>query len=291
MLLLEGKPDVQLFGPIRSGFVRLESTRLRSRAAWLRDALANYAALANHAAHPYLVRYQKAVRVLSLVLGVFPLYFVINARTRGEVAADLTLAIDRAVAFEPTWQYVYSAVYLFMLLPLFVVRCNELIRRAFWAYLFILVVSFGFFLAYPVRYPRPELDVSSLATWGARLNFFLDGPHNCFPSLHLGTAFASALVLWRVDRPVGLGAMLAATVIGYSTMAVKQHFFLDVLAGTSLGVAAYALFVRSYPRGGRPRAEILRPRRYLLLAAACYGAFVLFCLCGYLADWRPWEPG
>jgi len=58
----------------------------------------------------------------------------------------------------------------------------------------------------------------------------------------------SALTSYRVHRGVGLAALLWATLIGASTLFTKQHYVVDVIAGALMAFAAYALFLRGYPR-------------------------------------------
>lgn len=52
------------------------------------------------------------------------------------------------------------------------------------------------------------------AVWGLRALYRADPPCNCFPSLHVAHSFVSALV-------------------AMSTVFIKQHYVLDVIAGTA----------------------------------------------------------
>jgi membrane-associated phospholipid phosphatase len=51
-----------------------------------------------------------------------------------------------------------------------------------------------------------------------------------------------------VHRGVGAVAGLWAALIGVSTLYTKQHYIVDVIAGTLVAYVAYLLFLRSYPR-------------------------------------------
>ena len=54
--------------------------------------------------------------------------------------------------------------------------------------------------------------------------YAFDTPYNCFPSIHVGHSFVSALVCYRVDRRVGFTALIVATLVGLSTLFIKQHY-------------------------------------------------------------------
>jgi uncharacterized membrane protein YfcA len=64
---------------------------------------------------------------------------------------------------------------------------------------------------------------------------------------HVAHSFVSALTCWRVHRKVGLAALLCATVVAMSTLFTKQHYVRDVLAGSLLAYAAYAVWLRTCP--------------------------------------------
>jgi membrane-associated phospholipid phosphatase len=60
-----------------------------------------------------------------------------------------------------------------------------------------------------------------------------------FPSGHTATAFSMFFLLALIynKKGVGLVCCLLAIIAGFSRMYLLQHFLLDVLAGSILGVA------------------------------------------------------
>jgi membrane-associated phospholipid phosphatase len=84
------------------------------------------------------------------------------------------------------------------------------------------------------------------------MNFLknLDAGGNACPSLHVATAVFSGIWLHRLLRrfgapswmPVINGVWCAGIV--YSTIAIRQHVALDVLAGLALGLLAARLSLR-----------------------------------------------
>lgn len=186
----------------------------------------------------------------STLVSLVPLYFVIGALTRGRSTYAPEVALDRALSLQPTWMLVYGSLYVFVvLLPLLVVRQQELFRRAMQAYLMVMILSYVGFLLYPTLAPRPAKVLGGgFSAWSLRLLYSLDPPHGCFPSLHVAYSFVSALTCSRVHRGVGAAAGLWAALIGVSTLYTKQHYVADVIAGALAAYVAYVLFLRSYPR-------------------------------------------
>jgi membrane-associated phospholipid phosphatase len=205
----------------------------------------------------------------SVLVTILPLYFVIADAVRdGRLHAPAT-AFDRALPLQAGWIGVYGSHYVFVLLPLFVVRDGPYFRRVMSAYLMVFVVGYIGFLAYPTVAPHPTtVSGDGFAAWCLRLNYSLDSPYNCFPSLHVAVSVVAALACYRVHAGVGIAACIWAALIGLSTLYTKQHYAVDVVAGALLGYVAYVACLHSYARGtitenGRRAA----PRRALSAAA------------------------
>jgi membrane-associated phospholipid phosphatase len=151
-----------------------------------------------------------------------------------------------------------------------VVRDEQLFRRAMKAYLTVLTIAYVGFVAYPTVAPRPAVIVGDgFAAWSLRLQYELDWPYNCFPSLHVAHSFVSALTCYRVHKGVGLAAVLWASLIGVSTLFTKQHYVVDVVGGTLIACAAYVLFLRGSPREAVSESDRrLAPRRAMVFVAS-----------------------
>ena len=181
------------------------------------------------------------------------------------------LALDRALPLIPSWAIVYGALYLFLiLLPLFVVREDELIRRTVHAYLLVWITAYlFFFVVYPTAAPRPNgVSGEGFAVWGLRALYSSDPPYNCFPSLHVAHSFVSALACSRVHRRLGIIATIAAAFVAVSTLFTKQHYVLDVVAGGLLAFVAYGIFLRRYSPDRIPEFD----RRTAPALALCVSA-------------------
>lgn len=227
--------------------------------------------------------YRVTVSMVVLV-SLVPLYiFIADAIPKRAVHVP-ALPLDRLLPLQPAWTLVYAALYLFVIvLPVFVVRQEEQIRRTVRAYLFVWITAFVVFLAYPTIASRPlQVVGDGFAVWSLRFLYSLDPPYNCFPSLHVAHSFVSALTCYRVHRGVGIAAGIAASLIGVSTLFTRQHYIADVIAGAFLAFVAYFVFLRGYRRDAVPELE----RRLAPVLAFGITGFIGVALCAFwIAYW------
>ena len=204
---------------------------------------------------------------MILLVSLVPCYLVIAGEARGGAGHVPELALDRLLPLIPTWALVYGTVYAFLIvLPVFVVQQNEMIRRTVWAYITVWSVAYVCFLLYPTVAPRPDtVTGDGFAVWGLRFLYEADPPYNCFPSIHVAHSFVSALACHRVHRGLGLVALSCAALVGISTVFTKQHYVADVIAGIVLALAADAVFLRTYSRAHIPEVD----RRLAPVLALC----------------------
>jgi membrane-associated phospholipid phosphatase len=187
---------------------------------------------------------------MVVLLMLVPIYVYIPGFVSGRTLHAPELSLDRAVPLVPAWALVYGSLYLFLIvLPVFVVRQQEHIRRTVFAYLTVWVTAYVCFLIYPTVAPRPgEVVGEGFAVSGLRFLYSADPPYNCFPSIHVAHSFVSALAVHRTHRAVGVAATLCAVLVAASTLFSKQHYVLDVVAGTVLAWVAYMVFLRRLSR-------------------------------------------
>lgn len=235
----------------------------------------NWAMVAQSLARPYRVHVS-----MVLLVALVPFYILIPEFLPPRIRHVPELALDRALPLIPSWALIYGALYLFLiLLPVFVVRQDELIRRTVYAYLLIWITAYiFFFVVYPTAAPRPAKVIGEgFAVWGLRALYSADPPYNCFPSLHVAHSFVSALACCRVHRRLGIIATICATLVGVSTLFTKQHYVLDVIAGSVLALVADSIFLRRYPSEQVPEFD----RRVAPALALCVSAVVAVGLTAY----------
>lgn len=218
---------------------------------------------------------------MVLLVCLVPFYLFFAGRARGGVAYAPELPLDRLLPLVPASALVYGALYAFLIaLPVLVIQTRELVHRTVRAYLAVWIAAYVCFLLYPTVAPRPEQVIGGgYATWGLRFLYDADPPFNCFPSLHVAHSFVSALACHRVHRTLGRVATGFAGLVAISTLLTKQHYVLDVIAGTLMAVAAYLLFIRPFPRADVAEVE----RRVAPVLALCLGGIVAFAVaCSWL---------
>ena len=233
--------------------------------------------VAESLARPYRVTFP-----MVLLVALVPLYLFIPEMLPAQSFSAPELELDRALPLIPFWALVYGALYLFLIvLPVFVVRQDEQIRRTVYAWLLVWISAYVVFYLYPTEAPRPERVVGEgFAVWGLRALYSSDPPYNCFPSIHVAHSFVSALTCYRVHRGVGLFAAGSAALVALSTLLTKQHYVLDAIAGIGLAFVAYVVFVRGYRREQVPEVD----RRIAPALALCVGGLVALGLtCYWLA--------
>jgi len=217
------------------------------------------------------------------LFAIIPFYLFIGAIVAGGPANVPELALDRMAAPTPAWSLVYLSLFLAALLPVFVLHQQELIRRALLGFIFMWLVAYICFLAYPTIGPRPaSVAGDGFHVWTLKAIYSSDVRYNCFPSLHVAQCFLAAFAVHRVHRGVGTVAVLWAFLVGVSTVYTKQHYVLDVVGGIVLASTACAIFLRGYAREAIPENE---RRLAPILAAgafATYGALVAIL---WLAYW------
>lgn len=153
--------------------------------------------------------------------------------------------VDHWIGFEPSSLMFYLSLWVYVSLPPALLPNRSLLVGYGAAIATLCVVGLLIFLFFPTAVPVPNID------WSQYPNFHLlkgvDGTGNACPSLHVATAAFSGIWLSRLFRDMRcpgyfqiINTVWCLAII-YSTMATKQHVFLDVVAGGLLGILV-ALF-------------------------------------------------
>ncbi|WP_309626600.1 phosphatase PAP2 family protein [Methylibium sp.] len=148
-------------------------------------------------------------------------------------------APDRWIGFVPQALPLYASLWLYVsLAPALLADRRELLSFGLGA-LVLSLVGLGIFMLWPTAVPALEIDWSRHAAFVFLKQVDMAG--NACPSLHAAFAVFAALWIDRVLRDVnapralrGLDWLWCAGIL-YSTLAVRQHVALDVLAGALLG--------------------------------------------------------
>lgn len=155
--------------------------------------------------------------------------------------------VDKQISFMPWTVWIYYSEYIIFFVAWFWLREDINRTRYFYSYMFILLFSSIVFVVYPITFPRHiyqdnllPVDLSSQAMlflWEK-----LDKPANCLPSLHVSSCYISAFCFLPESRKKFIFMFVWSTLVAFSTMSTKQHYFVDVWTAAILVVVAYYFF-------------------------------------------------
>ncbi|MEN9630746.1 MAG: hypothetical protein RJA10_3974 [Pseudomonadota bacterium] len=187
----------------------------------------------------------------------FQAYFHVLKNPVNPVTAMPLTVVDGWIPFTPAafWPYVSLWVYV-GIAPALQPTLRELLRYGAWITA-LCVAGLTCFYLWPTAVPSQahQLDPAVANHAGFALMRGLDAAGNACPSLHVATAMFTALWLQRLLADAGAPALLRGAnvlwfvLIAWSTVAVRQHVVLDVVAGVALGVAFAVPSLRPAPRG------------------------------------------
>jgi membrane-associated phospholipid phosphatase len=224
------------------------------------------------------------VSVSMVVLAsLVPFYIFIAQYVSGRALHRPELALDRAIPLQPAWVIVYASLYLFLIiLPVFVVRQDEHIRRTVFAYITVWLSAYLFFLILPTIGPRPaKVFGEGFSVWVLKGLYSADPPYNCFPSIHVAHSFVSAFTCYAVNRKVGITATVFASLVAISTLFTKQHYVVDVVAGGALAYGAYLIFLRDARPESLPDTDRQLAPTFALALAGLLGVGLAFAGVAY----------
>ena len=150
-------------------------------------------------------------------------------------------ALDALIPFQPAALFAYLSLWLYVgVAPGLQLTLRELLVYGLWVS-GLCVTGLGIFYLWPTAVPPLTLDVSGFT--GFRMLQGVDAAGNACPSMHVAIAIFTAIWLEHLLRnaraPGGLRLFNIAwfLAIAWSTLAIKQHVVLDVVAGALLGIA------------------------------------------------------
>ena len=163
-------------------------------------------------------------------------YFFTKLVTEDHTHYDLSIPIDDIIPFVPFFILFYVLAYIQWFFS-YVYHCHA-DKDACYHILTTDIIAniFGMicFLAIPTYIVRPEIVGNSIFDNITKLVYSLDTPVNLFPSMHCVTSwlcFRGSLMMKNSPRWYPLVQFILTIFIFASTVFVKQHFFIDIIAG------------------------------------------------------------
>lgn len=192
--------------------------------------------------------HNKTTMILLMAGFYIALYFLSSLFHYGQAGYFALTNIDRSVPFLPWTSFIYVMLYPFLIYMYFEVKCFDNLNKALYAFFFLIVISCGIFVVYPVAYPRDFFPLPFTNSIGVNLLRgirMLDRPVNCFPSLHVSSVYLFTLAFLHESRKKFWVCFLISTLISASTLTTKQHYIVDVIAGVFFAAVIYFLIWKS----------------------------------------------
>ncbi len=177
-------------------------------------------------------------------------YFIPNHYVIFPTHSVLLTRIDHLIALSPAWIWFYIAYYPFLVAAYLYATGTPAQKAYVGSMLLSACVGFIVFVFFPTAIPRDIYPWLGADDTSARMLASIRGADNsvnCLPSMHVCMSFIAASTFtlvcgWR-GRAVAWALFLA---ICYSTMATKQHYFVDVAAGMGLGLTVVSIMLKRY---------------------------------------------
>jgi hypothetical protein len=181
--------------------------------------------------------------IMTMAIGM-PIYTVPNILFGDRPGMSLSTPLDEMIPFAPWTILGYALVYVFIFLPVFTIKHRPIFWRMVVGFLVCSFIALPFFIFMPVRMPRPGIPTQEeIFYWGVALNYILDKPVNCFPSLHVANAVFATACCMKLSPRVGFWGIVGSSFIALSTTTLRQHFIADVVAGTAIALTSYFFVV------------------------------------------------
>jgi membrane-associated phospholipid phosphatase len=156
--------------------------------------------------------------------------------------------LDHWVPFAPSFFWIYTSLWVYVSLPPALLGTfKSLAWYGVWIAL-LCGLSLAFFWLLPSQ--TPEFDIDWGLYPGLAIIKGVDAAGNAFPSLHVATAVFSMFwlrrILQHIDAPTWLqyANVIHCLLIAWSTLAIRQHVALDLVAGLCVGALFAWLSIR-----------------------------------------------
>lgn len=151
--------------------------------------------------------------------------------------------IDLVIPFSPSlWTPVYLSEYILTFAIPWLIHSRTHLRNYTRGVALMSCACFTIFILFPTASPRPQtipdVPLYNFVLW-------MDGPLNAFPSLHAAFLAFTLSLAREIFKPMPITAWFLlltwTAAILYATIATRQHFFLDLVAGALIGYFAHSL--------------------------------------------------
>lgn len=201
------------------------------------------------------LQWLKAIGIGLFMWLFFAAYFHLLNNPQHAVTVMPLTPLDDWIGFQPAAFWAYVSLWVFVgIPPAFMPTLRALLAYGAWVSALSLSGLLVFYL-WPTAVPLQvhQLDPGAVGHPGFVLLRGVDAAGNACPSMHVASAIFSACWTQRLlavaRAPAWLRGLNVAwfLLIAWSTVAVRQHVVLDVLAGAALGALFAAVSLRCMP--------------------------------------------
>lgn len=112
---------------------------------------------------------------------------------------------------------------------------NRSFRQLAYSVIIVNLIAFAVYLLFQTYVSRESVIGNDFFSGLLQFIYSCDPPYNAFPSLHVALSAVVAVYFIYIKSKWSWAFVIMASMISISTLFVKQHFIVDVLAGVMLG--------------------------------------------------------
>ena len=182
--------------------------------------------------------------LLMAVLSFLVPYTLINNFSSTRDSYQLILPLDLSLPFIPIFVIFYLLTFIYVILvPYLLIKDKKKFLALSLSFIFTMLIAYIIFLVFPIKM---VLKVSTLGSGFldnlVQITYLMDAPgFNSFPSLHVALSLLTSLIIYTNDKK-HWWVWIAFILISLSTLFIKQHYFIDVVAGVLLGAIGFLTY-------------------------------------------------
>ena len=170
---------------------------------------------------------------------LFPILNInyILAANIAKVGKNIEITLDKIIPFKAIFivPYIYWYIFIFIGLIYILYKSRVEYSRIFISIIIGMCSCYIIYYLFPTQINRPLLDNSNILNKLVNFIYNLDKPFNCFPSIHvLNTYFIMRYTKKIYSKKFFYYTQIVGLLIILSTVFIKQHFVLDIIASIIL---------------------------------------------------------
>lgn len=179
------------------------------------------------------------IPLIILMVFRFSQYFFTKLITEDMVHYDLSLPIDEVIPFVPFFIVFYILSYI-QWFGSYIYHCHsgkESCYHIIASDFIVNIMCMLCFILLPTTIERPQITGNGVFEVLTKIIYFFDTPVNLFPSMHCTTSwicFRGSLLMKNAPKWYPALQFVFTLFVFASTVFVKQHFFIDIIAGVIL---------------------------------------------------------